>query len=80
MSVKPRCSCQMRRKVQINGFTHVSFEDCGVPDSVIADFVKWDVMSPMGRPVLVFNFCPWCGDRWMNPDEQGSIQESPYPD
>ena len=59
----PRSCCAIRRKVLV-GILKVLPEDaCGVPDSELADVMRFDLQTPSGKPVLAFKFCPWCGAR-----------------
>lgn len=39
----------------------LSEEECGVPESELADVVRFDLSAPSGKPVISFRFCPWCG-------------------
>lgn len=62
---KPSC-CEMRRKVVIGIFKILPEAECGVPDSVMADYHDFDLRSPAGVPVaaaLRVRFCPWCGTK-----------------
>jgi len=56
----------MRRKIIIFIGPTIPEDVCGVPDSVLADYLRFDlppVKCPDGieRPVLAFRHCPWCG-------------------
>ncbi len=51
----------MRRKVVVGILGVLPEEQCGVPDSELADFMRFDLQTPDGKPVLAFRYCPWCG-------------------
>lgn len=51
----------MRRKVVVGILGVLQEQQCGVPDSELADFMRFDLQTPDGKPVLAFRFCPWCG-------------------
>ena len=53
--------CLMRRKVVVGILGVLPEEQCGVPDSELADFMRFDLQTPDGKPVLAFRYCPWCG-------------------
>lgn len=53
--------CLLRRKILVGILRVLSEEECGVPESELADVLRFDLASPQGRPVLAFRFCPWCG-------------------
>lgn len=61
MSDQPcACACNIRKKVAV-GILGVLPEDaCGIPDSALADYMRFDLAGPNGEPVLAFRFCPWC--------------------
>lgn len=56
----PTC-CPMRRKVVVGILAVLPETQCGVGDSELADFLRFDLETPGGKPVLAFRFCPWCG-------------------
>lgn len=63
---KTETCCQMRRKTTVFLGPILPEEVCGIPDSILADFMRFDMDSvkcPDGkaRPILGFRFCPWCG-------------------
>lgn len=64
MSEKRTC-CDMRRKVTVLLGPILPEELCGVPDTILADYVRFDLdaEAPDGRtlPVIGFRYCPWCG-------------------
>ena len=51
----------MRRKVVVGILGVLPEAQSGVPDSELADFMRFDLQTPDGKPVLAFRFCPWCG-------------------
>jgi hypothetical protein len=51
----------MRRKVVVGILGVLPEEQSGVPDSELADYMRFDLQTPDGKPVLAFRFCPWCG-------------------
>ena len=53
--------CPMRRKVVVGILAVLPEDRCGVGDAELADFLRFDLESPSGSPVLSFRFCPWCG-------------------
>lgn len=53
--------CAMRRKVVVGILGVLPEAQCGVPDSELADFMRFDLEAPGGKPVIAFRFCPWCG-------------------
>lgn len=57
----PQTCCPIRRKVVVGILSVLPEEACGVPDSELADVIRFDLASPAGRPVIAFRFCPWCG-------------------
>lgn len=58
---EPRSCCPIRRKVLVGILSVLPEEACGVPDSELADVVRFDLQSGSGRPVIAFRYCPWCG-------------------
>jgi hypothetical protein len=60
--------CLMRKKVMAAPLV-LTEKFCGVPDTVLADFVRFDLpntpVDTNGRPVPVIKwaFCAWCGHR-----------------
>ncbi|MBX3470791.1 MAG: hypothetical protein KF878_28320 [Planctomycetes bacterium] len=55
--------CPMRRKVVVGILGVLGEAQCGVPDSELADFLRFDLQTPDGKPVLAFRYCPWCGQQ-----------------
>lgn len=55
--------CDIRKKVVVGVVGTLPEEACGVPDSALADVLRWDETSMHGHPILAFRFCPWCGAR-----------------
>ena len=53
--------CAMRRKVVVGILGVLPEQQCGVPDSELADFMRFDLQTPDNKPVLAFRYCPWCG-------------------
>jgi len=57
----PETCCVYRRKVVVSVVAVLSEMQCGVPDSALADLLRWDLEADSGKPVLAVRFCPWCG-------------------
>jgi hypothetical protein len=57
----PRTCCPMRRKVVVGILGVLPEQQCGVGDAELADFLRFDLQTPDGKPVLAFRYCPWCG-------------------
>lgn len=62
----PTTCCEMRRKAVVFLGPVLPEEVCGIPDSILADFMRFDIDAPVGpdgkqKPVIGFRFCPWCG-------------------
>lgn len=62
----PETCCDMRRKVMVFIGTVLPEQACGIPDTVLADFLRFDLPGPARpdgttKPVLAFRFCAWCG-------------------
>lgn len=53
--------CAIRRKVVVGVLAILPEADCGVSDAELVDFMRFDVRSPGGPPVLAVRHCPWCG-------------------
>ena len=66
---RPASCCQMRRKVVVAVVKVLKPEECGVPDSELADFVMHGQDSPRGSPIIAFKYCAWCGTKRDNGDE-----------
>jgi len=71
--------CEIRRKVVLILGPVVPEEVCGVPDSALVDYMRFDLPGPPrtdGRAgsqgVLGFRFCPWCGTR-ITPEHEVQI-------
>ena len=60
-STPPSTCCSMRRKVVVGILGVLPEEQCGVSDTELADFMRFDLNTPDNKPVLAFRFCPWCG-------------------
>lgn len=58
---QPSTCCPMRRKVVVGIIGVLPEEQSGVADSELADYLRFDLQGPDGKPVLAFRFCPWCG-------------------
>ena len=57
--------CDIHRKVALAIARVYTEEECGVPDSTLADYHDFNYQSPSNLPVgaaLSFRFCPWCGE------------------
>lgn len=75
----PTSSCLMRQKCAPT-IAVIPAPLCGVPDSVLLDFAKWDQVSPTGKKIIQPKFCMWCGkpftwqgrtwEKTGSPDEQ----------
>jgi len=79
---QPVTCCLLRRKILVGILRVLSEDECGVPDSELADVLRFDLASADGKPVLGFMFCPWCGQPR---DQQGetrivSLAPPPEPD
>ncbi len=66
MTDAPKTCCEMRRKVTVWLGPILPEEACGIPDTILADFMRFDLpdaQAPDGtkKPVLGFRYCPWCG-------------------
>lgn len=63
MTDKPKreTCCLARQKIVVGILKVLDKEDCGVDDLDIAEFVRFDLKSPLGTPVISFRYCPWCG-------------------
>jgi hypothetical protein len=51
----------MRRKVVVGILGVLPEQQCGVSDTELADFMRFDLQTPDNKPVLAFRYCPWCG-------------------
>lgn len=60
---EPSTCCQMRRKVVVAVVQVLSSKECGIGDSELADYLLHGKDSPKGKPILVFGYCPWCGEK-----------------
>jgi hypothetical protein len=74
MSDEPTTCCDMRRKVTVFLGPVLPEEVCGVPDTLLADFMRFDLpdaQAPDGttKPVLGFRYCPWCGKPFTSSSE-----------
>ena len=59
-------SCSMRKKV-LHTALLVPPERCGgIPDAIIDQWIQYDQAingkTPLGRPILKWAYCPWCGE------------------
>lgn len=57
---EPTC-CLLRRKILVAIEAVLDEEACGVPDTELADVLRFDLGEPTGKPVIGFLYCPWCG-------------------
>jgi hypothetical protein len=57
----PRTCCLMRRKAVLGVLAVLPEAVCGVADAELADFLRFDVRNPGGKPVLAVRYCAWCG-------------------
>ena len=55
--------CLLRRKILVVIAKVFTEEACGVPESEMAEVIRWDLDVPSGKPVIGFRFCPWCGQK-----------------
>lgn len=82
MSGPTKCTateeCVMRRKIALTPF-NIPEEFCGVKDSEVADIATFTT-SPLGRPMVIFNFCPWCGAKWHPMGKTHEMVRPPAPD
>jgi len=63
-SEQSKLCCDMRKKIGLGIAKVFSEEDCGVADSVMADYHNFGYESISQLPVqaaLVLKYCPWCG-------------------
>jgi hypothetical protein len=63
---KQATCCEMRRKVTVFLGPVLPEEVCGISDTILADFMRFDLPDAEGpdgtkKAVLGFRFCPWCG-------------------
>lgn len=68
--------CLARRKIVIGIIGVLPEETCGVPDSVLADFLDW-ADQPSGKSLLRAAYCCWCGAR-QTPDSESRITPPPF--
>ena len=66
---QPATCCPMRQKMVVFLGPYLSEQECGIPDSILADFMRFDLTAPPGpdgrsRMVIGFKFCPWCSKRF----------------
>jgi len=66
--------CGMRRKVVVGILGILDEEQCGVGDSEMADFMRFDLATPSGKPILAFRYCPWCGAERRHDDEMRIVE------
>jgi hypothetical protein len=81
----PKTCCDMRRKMVIFLGPYLSEQECGVPDSMLADFMRFDLTAPplpngKSRAVIGFKFCCWCGKRFEQASEVRISDVAPPPD
>jgi hypothetical protein len=69
-----RTCCPMRRKVLVGVISVLPEAQCGVGDAELADFLRFDLQTPSGKPVIAFRFCPWCGQP-RGPEDEVRIVE-----
>jgi len=59
---EPRTTCCLaRRKLVVGILAVLPEEQCGVSDFEITEFMRFDLKTPAGTPVISFRYCPWCG-------------------
>jgi hypothetical protein len=62
MGPEPGTSCCLaRRKLVVGILAVLPEEECGVSNTEIAEFIRFDLKTPKGTPVISFRYCPWCG-------------------
>lgn len=71
--------CPYRRKIVVNVTAVLPESVCGVPDSDMADLLRFDLEVESGHPVLAFRYCPWCGTQ-RNLDDEVRITDVIRPD
>lgn len=54
--------CQMRRKVVIGLIAILPESECGIPDSVMSDFLDFE-QKAAGQSMIQVAYCAWCGAR-----------------
>ncbi|MCZ2418686.1 MAG: hypothetical protein LC123_02425 [Burkholderiales bacterium] len=69
--------CALRTKIVVGVVGTIPEEACGVPDSALADVLRWDETSTHGRPILAFRFCPWCGARRVEGTNERVVEPRP---
>ncbi len=67
--------CQARQKIIVSVSKVVPESECGIPDSILADYINHGTDSPGGKPVLTFQYCPWCGTE-RDPDGETRVTET----
>lgn len=82
--MKKTC-CQMRKKMTVFLGPYLTVEQCGIPDTILADFMRFDVdpvVAPDGtkKPVIAFRFCPWCGAPYTDKSETRTTLAHPVDD
>ena len=65
----PASCCPYRRKIVMGVLAVLTEEQCGVPDSFLADLVNFNIEAPTGHPVIAVQYCPWCGKKRLPGDE-----------
>lgn len=75
----------MRQKVVVLIGTILPEEISGVPDSALADFIRFDMEGPpdpqtgRAKPVIGFRFCCWCGKPFVATSETRLTHLDPMP-
>lgn len=77
---QPVTCCLLRRKILVGILRVLSEDECGVPDSELADVLRFDLASADGKPVLGFMFCPWCGQPRDQQGETRIVSLAPPPE
>lgn len=70
MTDRQKHCCDMHQKVALGVMKIYSEKECGLPDSILADFHDFSYQSPTGAPVAVAlstKYCPWCGAQRIDP-------------
>jgi len=53
--------CLARRKIVVGILQVLPEEQCGVSELEVLEFMRFDLRTPAGTPVVSFRYCPWCG-------------------
>ena len=68
--------CGARKKIILAIVAVLPESECGVPDSTLVDFIRFDVQHE-GKSLIVAPFCCWCGKR-RDPNIIGRVTPPPF--